>query len=395
MLILELKPPNAQRSYILKRMRAKKKILYGITKLSWGGASRYVFDLASAFSHDYEVAVMGGGNGRLGDILQRSGIPVFQLPGLGRDLEWAGEFTHLFQIIKTIREYKPDVLHLNSPKMVGLGSAAGRLLGVPKIIITVHGWSFQEDRNAAAKAAIYFFSWLTALLAHRVIVINSEDYAAALRLPLISKKKFILIRNGIPQKEIKSREQARKKLADMLGPEGQGRIDGPVWIGTVTEFIENKDPETLIRAVSRLGGRVPCIIIGQGPMEKRLKALASRLGARHIIFAGFIPDAGALLAAFDIFILSSTKEGLPYVLLEAGRARSAVVASDIPGTRDVIRHEVTGLMAPPQSSEAFATEIARLIDDQTLRARLGEALEKKVKNDFSAEAMQQAISRLY
>ncbi len=381
--------------YIIERMQTKKRILYGVTKLDWGGASRYVFDLASAFSSRYRVTVMGGSSGMLSEKLDAIGISVIELSGLGRDMRWFGELRHLFQIIQTIRRYRPDILHLNSPKMAGLGAVAGRILGVPKIIVTIHGWSFAEDRNTVSKTLILFFSWLTAVFAHHVILINTKDYRAVLRFPFIPKMKFSLVHNGVAREPVKKREDARKELLDVLGTAANLISREKLWIGTVTELIENKDPETLVRAVSRLHTPLPCIIIGRGPKEKDLKTLTERLQVPHVAFAGFLPRAAQLLKAFDIFILSSTKEGLPYVLLEAGQAGIAVLATSIDGVRDIIENEKTGLLVSPKSPGNLARAIESLAANQELREHLGKNLQRKVAENFSFERMTRAIEAIY
>ncbi|MBI2096604.1 MAG: glycosyltransferase [Candidatus Sungbacteria bacterium] len=130
----------------------KRKILFGVTKAGWGGAQRYVFDLITNLPPDkFKVSVMAGAPGLLQNRLETAGIRFIPVSGLGRDIAWLKELEALFGILTAIRKEKPDVLHLNSPKMSGLGAFAGRLLGVPRIIVTVHGWSFAEDRHLGSR----------------------------------------------------------------------------------------------------------------------------------------------------------------------------------------------------------------------------------------------------
>lgn len=377
-------------------MRLKKKILLGITKATWGGAQRYVFDLATSFRGEYEVAVMGGEAGMLAGKLKADGIPFIELPGLGRDIRWLGELRHLIQIWQVIRREKPDILHLSSPKMAGLGAFCGRVFGVPHIIVTVHGWYFREDRGWLAKAAIVFFSWLISAFAHRTIVINKNDLATARKFIFIRRKKFILVRNGIETNTaFIAKEEARRSILEKsrprLNPDSQ-----TLWLGSIAELIPNKDIGTMIEAIGFLKCNANLFIIGRGPQEEELTKKIKMLGLdNRVAFVELAPPAARVLPAFDIFLLSSIKEGLPYVLLEAGLAGIPVIATDIPGNRDIIEDQKTGLLFPPKSPEELARAIQNLTGSETLRPVLAENLRKKVRSDFPIERMIGETRRIY
>src|SRR5207244_10151208 len=135
---------------------------------------RYVYDVATHIPKDEfeSVVVCGKGHGKsegeLVTLLKDAGIRTIVLPELTRDVSFGDWFAFL-ALLKTIREEKPDVLHLNSSKAGGLGSLAGRIARVPNIIFTAHGWAFRESRNAISRVLIWLASILTLLLSHRVI----------------------------------------------------------------------------------------------------------------------------------------------------------------------------------------------------------------------------------
>ena len=121
------------------------KVLLVITKSNFGGAQRYVFELATRLMSDgYEVAVALGGEGALKDKLINASIKVFPLSDAQRDINIKKEIRVLWRIFKIAREWRPDVMHLNSPKIGGLGVVAGKLAGVKKIFYTNHGWPVGE-----------------------------------------------------------------------------------------------------------------------------------------------------------------------------------------------------------------------------------------------------------
>jgi len=379
--------------------KLKKKILLGITKATWGGAQRYLFDLATNLPREkFDIIVMAGEPGLLKTRLEERGIRVLVIPDLARDVRFWKEWRAFRWIFKTIREERPDILHLNSPKISGLGALAGRLLGVPRIVTTVHGWTFFEDRGAPQKAAIAFLSWVIAALAHRVILITRRDYKTSLKFPFIARRKFDLIHNGVPPLHDNiARETARGILRSHLGQSrGSLLAHDSVWIGAIGELTANKDFPMLIRAMRALPPEVSLIIIGEGEERLQLASLIKNVKAESQIFlAGFIPDAAALLPAFDILALTSRKEGLPYVLLEAGLAHLAVAATDVGGVPDIVSDKKTGLLAPAGKHKIFADALQTLIRDPKTRHLLAANLHATVKRDFSLAVMLEKTREAY
>ncbi len=105
----------------------KKKIIFVITKSNWGGAGRYVFDLATTLTSDYDVAVALGGTGLLVDKLRKENIRTIPIPSLGRDIHVRADSSAFFELLAIFKKEKPDVVHLNSSKAGGLGALAARM----------------------------------------------------------------------------------------------------------------------------------------------------------------------------------------------------------------------------------------------------------------------------
>ncbi len=382
-------------------LKAKKKILFGITKANWGGAQRYVFDLATRLAADkFEIIVMGGAAGLLKEKLTSAGIRFIEITELDRDVSFARELKAFWRILKIIRAEKPDILHLSSPKMAGLGALAGRIARVPRVVVTIHGWSFNERRFFAVKLLIAFFSWITALLAHQTILITQKDLRSARFFPFSQKEKYHLVQNGIAAFESPGDAEASRKelrqIIEKLRPGRTGALDEAIWIGTLAELTPNKDLETLIRVAANLPWQIPIIIIGDGGEREKLAMLVKKLGAEDRVFlAGFIPEAAHLLAAFTIFVLSSFKEGLPYVLLEAGQHGLPVIATNVGGVPDIIEHEVSGILVSSRDADELQKAVLHLAGDPTKRKRLGAALRKKVAHQFGIFRMVRETLTVY
>src|SRR3989338_7008885 len=187
----------------------KKKILYCITKSNWGGAQRYVYDLATNLPKDkYETAVVLGGEGRLKEKLEAFGIKTISINSLQRDVGVIKDISSFFELIKIFMKEKPDIIHLNSSKMGGIGGLAGRFARVRKIIFTAHGWAYNEERSFLQKIAIAILHFITVAFSHLTIAV-SEKAEEQFKNAGLMKKKMTGNHNGIGENEFIEKEKRR------------------------------------------------------------------------------------------------------------------------------------------------------------------------------------------
>lgn len=319
------------------------KIIYGITKSNLGGAQRYVFDLATeARKRGHDVAVMCGGDGVLVEKLEEVGIRVISIAGMKRDISLVDEFRSFHFIFRTLYEEQPDVFHTNSSKMGGLGNLAARLAGVRKIIFTAHGWPFWEQRNVISKALITFFSWLTAVFAHKVIVVSDYDLSVSKSMPFVGHK-AIRIYNGI---DFNMQFSTGERIRDAF-PLG-ARITG-----TIGELNKNKNQITLIEE-AKCNPLMFVAIVGEGENRTMLEDKIKKYGLmERVKLFGYIPREEAL-KGFDVFALPSLKEGLPYVLLEAKLAGLEIRANHVGGVGEILDKDIKNFSLENMFEQTFA-----------------------------------------
>ena len=169
-------------------------------------------------------------------------------------------------------------------------------------------------------------------------------------------------------------------------------------IGSIANFKAAKDHATLLRAAVRVRQAVPgvrLLLVGQGPLEARTRRLAAELGlADTVVFAGFRDDARRLAAAFDVFTLSSTYEGLPIALVEAMALGRPAVVTDVGGTSEVVTDGDDGLLVPPRDPVALADGLVRLLHNPDLRARIGAAARARA-SDFDIRTAVARMEQVY
>ena len=187
------------------------KILYVITKSNWGGAQKYVFDLATAMKNGgNSVSVAFGGSGVLSERLKEKEISTIEIKNLGRDVDIIKEFYVFRDLYKIFKKEKPEILHLNSSKIGALGVLVGRLAGIKKIIYTAHGFPFREERPLWQVVLIKFISWLTIILSHETICVSQKDFDDVEDW-LFVKGKLKVVHNGIKIKDINQEEKVKDK----------------------------------------------------------------------------------------------------------------------------------------------------------------------------------------
>lgn len=299
-----------------------KKIIYVITKANWGGAQRYVYDLATHLPNDCDVSVVFGQPGLLAQKLTATRIKTHLLTSLQRDISVFSDLKSFFELFRLFKTKKPDVVHLNSSKAGGVGALAARLSQVPHIIFTAHGWPFTEKRSIAWRIFAFLGSWATGIFSHKIIVVSNADLHLARRMGFGNKT--VRIYNGIEQMTLGTGEVIRKQFPS------HARITG-----TIGELTPNKNQEILIDEAAQ-SKDMYVAIVGEGEYRERLewKIKSQGLENRVKLFGFMKPEE--VLRGFDVFALPSLKEGLPYVLLEAKSIGLPIEARRVGGVGEII-----------------------------------------------------------
>ncbi|MCF7843951.1 glycosyltransferase family 4 protein [Candidatus Gracilibacteria bacterium] len=360
------------------------KILYLITKSNWGGAQRYVYDLATTFSsRGHFVSVATGGKGDLINKLRAQNIPVHLISNLVRDVRLVAEIKSFAEIYKLIKKQNPDILHLNSSKAAGIGVICGRLLGVKNIVVTLHGAPFREDRPLVVKKLIYFFTWLTCLFAHKVITVSKQDEHDISNMMFLKSKVTTvylgLVYEGLPERTVSKTRKTH--------------------IVTIAELHRNKGLIYALSAVNNLhneGLDIMYSIFGEGEERGTLEEFIEDNELKDVVILhGHVTGVADRLHDFDLFLLPSVKEGLPYVLLEAGKAMLPVVTTTTGGIPEIVRHEDTGLLVYPKDVKCLTEELRRLIIDRKYAKKLGQSLREHVVQNFSHSKMLVETAAVY
>lgn len=369
-------------------MQNKPKILYLVTQSEWGGAQRYVWDLAQSLKEDFDISVVFGGTEKLKDVL--GDIRSVTLKYLVREINPVKDIMAFFEIRNLLKKIKPQILHLNSTKAGLLGALASIGLGI-KVVYTVHGWVFLEPLPAWKKLFYILCEKISCKLRHATILLSQKELEVA-KLYKLNYGKTEIINHGINPPAFLSKEEARNKINESL----QKNISAKLWIGTVANLYGTKDVPNLIKALKNTKEDYAAVIIGDGPERANIESLIKKTNTSERIFLlGKTQSAENLLKAFDLFVLPSAKEGFPYAILEAMAAGLPIVATSVGAIPEMIEDGKSGLIVPPKNPEALKIAIESLLNNETLRSSLGKSAEIEFNQKFSKEKMISEVRNLY
>ena len=374
----------------------RKKVLFLITKSNWGGAQRYVYDLATGIDQTrFESVVALGGQGELKDRLEQAGIRVISIASLGRDISFRKELDFAKELFTIVRHERPDILHVNSSKAGGVGTLIGRLGRVPKIIFTAHGWAFNEDRPEWQKLVIKGLHYLTVLLSHRTIMVVGA-LLKQLDLPGVEKRSKIIYL-GRSVGATFAHDEARARLCELMKLD-LTESEQEIWVGNIGELHPIKRQAVLIASMApllRADNRLRLIIVGEGELRTQIEQQIAETGLTERIHLVTIrSEAARFLKAFDVFVLCSHSEAGGYVAQEAGLAGVATIVTRVGGLPEMIEDGVSGLIVPPDDVTALQAAIADLITHTEKREIFARAHAKRMQ-ERTLPKMIKATETLY
>lgn len=357
------------------------RLLLLITLAEVGGAQTYVASLLPAVVGDFEVTVAAHGAGPLRDAAQAAGARFVPLRSLRRPINPWRDLMGVIELVRLLRRERPDILHASSSKAGVLGRVAGFLARVPIRIFTVHGWAFAAHSGSSAR----LYRWADRLvrpLTTMTICVSRRERAAGVTAGTCDAARTVVIPNAVDVASVPRSRPDRRGRPLILAV---GRLKAP------------KDFVTLVRALRSLPpGSFDAVIVGEGPDRSRLEEEIRGLGLEHRVrLAGERRDVPELLAAADLFVLSSASEGMPVSVLEAMAAGLPVVASRVGGVPEQVADGVTGLLVEARDPDQLAAALARLTRDPGLRARLGAAGRARAEQAFDLEPFRRAHVELY
>jgi glycosyltransferase involved in cell wall biosynthesis len=379
-------------------MARKINFLQIITNLELGGAQKNaLYIIANLDTDRYNKHLICAPGGLLSkEASEILGLNLRFLPILRRNISPLKDLITLFFLVYYIKDKKIDIVHTHSSKAGILGRWAGRLAGVPIIIHTIHGWSFNKYLTGLIRRLYIFLERLTARITDKLIAVSESDIEKGLNNRIGNKEKYSLIRYGLNLNSPKNKnnlEITQKKKE--LGLNVSSHL-----IGMIACFKHQKNPLDFVRVASMVGKERPqtrFISVGDGLLREKIESLIEKEKLeKRVILLGWRKDVDKIMPMFDIVVLTSLWEGLPMVLLEAMACEKPIVAYDVDGIREIVKDGVNGYLVEAGDIKELSRKITLLLANKSLSQSMGKRGREILNSpSFNAAQMIAETDKIY
>lgn len=362
------------------------KLLFLVTE-DWYFVSHRLGLAQAARAAGYDVCVVTRVR-ECADIIGDAGLRLIPFENARQSLNPLLEVRTLWRLLRIYLRERPDVAHHVAMKPMLYGTLAARLAGTPRVINAVAGmgWLFTSSTGATRLLKPIVRRALRRALEHSIALVQNADDAA------------LVLDSGVPAARIRRVSGSGVDLARFTpSPE----TPGPPVVLFPARLLRDKGLLEFVDAARQLraqGVSARFVLAGEPDLNPTSVTQAEVDGwVREGVVesAGWVEDMAPLMAAAAIVCLPSYREGLPKALVEAAASGRPIVTTDVPGCRAVVEDGYNGLLVAPRDAAATAAALRRLLDDASLRQRLGANGRRRAEQEFGLDAIIQQTLALY
>ena len=382
-------------------MGRKIKVAHIIARMITGGADENtLFTIQGLDKERYEVDLIMGEefDESIFDKVKNNNFNIIQIKGLKWKLNFLYDPIVLIKLIKLIRKNRYDIVHTHTTKAGILGRIAARIAGVPVIVHGLHGSTFEAFDSGLLNWLLFLFERLTGRFTDAYISVSrvlSEKY---IERGIGKKENYHTVYSGM---ELEVFYGARGKIDCRKKQKELGIDSGDFVIGNVARLETRKGHKFLIDAFKKVikerkGCPLKLLIIGEGNKRENLESYVKEANLeKKVIFTGYRKDVEELMAIMDIFVLTSLREGLPRVLVQAAAVGMPLIAFNVDGVPEIIRDNHNGFLVRARDVGQLANRIEKYIDKKELVLLHGQKGREFIKDKWFIEDMVDKIDKIY
>lgn len=401
------------------------RILRIINRFNLGGPTHNAAYLTRYLAPEFETLLVGGqwdpSEEGSQHILATVGVEPVILPEMRRDVAPWRDRDAFRRIKQLIREFKPDIVHTHAAKAGAIGRFAAAQLKVPAVVHTFHGHVFHSYFGPVKTAVYRNIERYLARRSHRIVAISERQKHELVDIHgICPADKVSVVPLGFDLSPFRTDRTAKRALFRRAFDVA----DDEIAIGIVGRLVPVKNHALFLDAVQRVversGRRLRIFIIGDGEeramIEQRLDALkldrvygpvasgdkggradweGTRVPRATVTLTSWVKEMDVAMAGLDIVALTSLNEGTPVTLIEAQAADLPVVSTNVGGIENVVLPGRTALLSPSGDTSAFAENLLRVVEDDTLRAGLGAGGWEHVRERFHFTRLVRDMAGLY
>jgi len=379
-----------------------KKIAHVITRLIVGGAQENTLFTVEGLAQnpDYEVTLISGPElgpeGSLFNGAWRKSVRVVMANHLRRNLNPARDYLAYRQLYRMFKRERYDLVHTHSSKAGVLARLAAKKAGIRLIVHTIHGLPFHEYQSRIAYRFYVAAEKRAARVTDRIISVADTMTDKAVKAGVAGPEKFVTIYSGMELDTFIESPKLRERTRAELGIKPDELV-----VGKIARLFNLKGHKYLFEAAPKIVAAVPKVkflIVGDGILRAGFEQQLEQQGIRNrFIFTGLVPPARipALIAASDVLVHVSLREGLARVLPQSLAGGKPAVSYNIDGASEVIKDGRTGRLIEPKEINGLGEAIVELLQDERKRSEMGRAGRELVDPIFRHDYMVERIDEVY
>ena len=378
-------------------MTRRPQILFAVTASVSCGFYRGI--LRHLDEEGFSATMVSAPGKQLTEVSSSQGAKSIAVP-MEREIHLLRDLVSLWNLYRTIRTARPDVVDVSTPKAGLLGSVAALAAGVPCRVYTLRGLRM-ETASGFKRVVLWLAERVACACAHRVVPVSESLRLRAIELKLVDPEKARSLGDGSCGVDTK-RFTPRNRVTDEVMQLGQtmGLRGNEKVIGFVGRFVKDKGIRELVTAFRELSISDPnlrLLLVGDfedgDPVDPEIREYIE--ATPTILRPGFVADTAPYYSLMDVFVLPTYREGFPGVPLEAQASEVPVVTTDATGAVDSVKHGITGLIVPMRDANALKEAIDTLLRSPTIRVDMGHAGRRWMEQAFRPETIWQAHAEMY
>lgn len=398
------------------------RILRVIARLNIGGPAIQAITLSSELCRDdfHSLLVCGRvspGEGDMTYLAEEKGVVPFVIPTLGREIALIEDLKTFLRLRKTIKQFKPHIIHTHTAKAGLLGRLAALSINMSvsrmkkiRLVHTFHGHIFDGYFNRFITLTFIWFERFLARFTDRIIVVSQlQKIDICRKYGIVEEGRVRIIPLGFDLSGFKKRNRERKIMREKYLSQ---RSQKTFLVGIIGRLTKVKNHAMLLDAIRHLKdlgkiGLFQFLIVGDGELREKILGKANELNVNDaVVFSGWQKDMAPIYSALDAVVLTSKNEGTPVTLIEAMAAKRAVVATEVGGVPDLLGPvKLTipqgfsiaerGILVPPGNSKALAHALLFLYKKEDTLAEMTRQAQNFVCEQFSIKRLLGDIKSLY
>lgn len=382
-------------------LQRKIKVAHIIARMITGGADENtLFTMEGLDKNKYEVDLITGEefDENILSKVKNNHFNIIQIKGLKWKLNFLYDPIVLLKLIKLLKSKHYDIVHTHTTKAGILGRIAAYISGVPVIVHGLHGSTFEAFDSGLLNWLLFLFERLTGRFTDAYISVSKVLSETYIEKGIGKKDNHYTVYSGM---ELSKFYHARDKINYKEKYEELGINAGEFLIGNVARLETRKGHQFLLDAFKNVveeqkDGRVKLLIIGEGNKEEYLESHVKELNLEgKVIFTGYREDVEELMALMDIFVLTSLREGLPRVLVQAAAVGMPSVAFNVDGVPEIIKDNYNGFLVKVKDVEQLENRIVKYMNNKELVLQHGRNGRQFIENKWSIKGMVDRIDKIY